>query len=74
MAGRGWKSSLELLGDEERAINMEQEESIAIISRRPLKEFPGGLVVKDLVLSLLWLEFDPMPGKFCIQWVRPISK
>ena len=22
-------------------------------------EFPGGLAVKDLVLSLLWLSFDP---------------
>ena len=23
------------------------------------KEFPGGLEVKDLVLLLLWLRFDP---------------
>ena len=22
-------------------------------------EFPGGLAIKDLVLSLLWLGFDP---------------
>ena len=33
-------------------------------------EFPGGLVVKDLALSLLWLrsllwsDFDPWPGDF----------
>ena len=34
--------------------------------------FPGGLVVKDLVLSLLWHEFDPWMEKFCIPWVKPI--
>ena len=28
------------------------------------EEFPGGLVVKDLVLSPLWLGFDPCPGNF----------
>ena len=27
-------------------------------------EFPGGLAVKDSVLSLLWLRFDPWPGNF----------
>ena len=38
-------------------------------------EFPGGLVVKDLALLLLWLGsllwswFDPWPGDFCMQWV-----
>ena len=25
-------------------------------------EFPRGLVIKDLVLSLLWLGFNPWPG------------
>ena len=25
-------------------------------------ELPGGILVKDLVLSLLWLKFDPWPG------------
>ena len=30
------------------------------------KEFPGGLEVKDLILSLLWLRFDPWPGNFCM--------
>ena len=41
-------------------------------------EFPGGLVVKDWALSLLWfvfllwlellqwLRFDPWPGNFCM--------
>ena len=28
-------------------------------------EFPGGLVVKNSVLSLLWLGFNPRPGNFC---------
>ena len=27
-----------------------------------LREFPGGLGVKDLALSLLWLRFSPWPG------------
>ena len=29
-------------------------------------KFPSGLAVKDLVLSLLWLRFDPWPGYFCM--------
>ena len=32
-------------------------------------EFPGGLTVKDLVLSLLWLRFDLWPGNFCMPWM-----
>ena len=27
-------------------------------------EFPGGLAVKDLALSLLWCGFAPWPGSF----------
>ena len=27
-------------------------------------EFPGGLAVKDLMLSLLWHGFSPWPGTF----------
>lgn len=31
--------------------------------------------VKDLVLSLQWLQlllwFDPWPGNFCMPWARP---
>lgn len=37
----------------------------------PLKEFPGALMVEDLVLSLPWPGFDPWPGKFHMLWVRP---
>ena len=29
-----------------------------------MEEFLGGLVVKDLALSLLWLRFDPWPRNF----------
>ena len=28
--------------------------------------FPGGLVDKDLLLSLLWPGFDPWLGNFCM--------
>lgn len=27
--------------------------------------------VKNLVLSPLWLRFDPWVGNFCMSWVRP---
>ena len=37
-------------------------------------EFPGGLVVKDLVLLLLWLRFSPRPGNFCMLQVQPKKK
>ena len=42
------------------------------LAKRAFLEFPGGPAVKDLALSLqwirllLWLRFDPWPGKFCI--------
>ena len=29
------------------------------------KKFPGGLVIKDMVFSLLWLRFNSWPGNFC---------
>ena len=29
-------------------------------------EFPGGLAVRDSVLSLLWLRFNPRPRNFCM--------
>ena len=29
--------------------------------KKKRQEFPGGLMVKDLVLSLLWLGFDSKP-------------
>ena len=31
---------------------------------KDILEFPGGLAVKDLVLSLLWCGFRPWPGTF----------
>ena len=33
-----------------------------------MSEFPGGLAVKDLVLSLSWWEFDPWPGNLYMPW------
>ena len=36
-----------------------------------MEEFPGGLGVKDLALSLLWLGFDPWPENFCMAWAWP---
>ena len=32
------------------------------------EEFLGGLAVKDLALSLLWLRSDLQTGDFCIPW------
>ena len=37
-------------------------------------EFLGGLVVKDLVLSLLWHRFDLWPRNFCILQAQPNKK
>ena len=36
-----------------------------------MKEFPSGLVVKDLALSLLWLRFNPWPGNFHVLQAQP---
>ena len=41
------------------------------MSKHRSEEFPGGLVVKDSALSLLWLGFDPWPGTFCITQLQP---
>ena len=35
------------------------------------KEFPDGLAVKELALSLLWLRFNPWPGNFFTPQARP---
>ena len=43
-------------------------------AKEPVQEFPGGLLVKDSTLSLLWLGFDPWPGNFSIPWVWPKKK
>ena len=42
--------------------------SCSYIKSISVREFPGGLVVKDLVLSLLWLGFDPWCRNFCMLW------
>ena len=38
----------------------------ALFKKKMLLEFPGGLVVTDSVLSLLWHRFDPWPGNVCM--------
>ena len=35
------------------------------------EDFPGGLMVKDSALSLLWLRFDPWPGNFGMPQIEP---
>ena len=37
-------------------------------------ELPGCLVVKDSMLSLLWLRFYPWPENFYVLWVYPKKK
>ena len=50
------------------------------MNERTTLELPGGLVVKDLALSLLWLgsllwhEFSPWPRNVCILQVQPKNK
>ena len=43
-------------------------------SREEIKEFPGSLAVKDLVLSLPWRRFNPVPGNFAMSQVWPKGK
>ena len=45
--------------------------------RIPVGEFPGGLAVKDVASSLvwlLWLGFHPWPGNFGMPSVQPKEK
>ena len=42
--------------------------------RRTFTEFPGGLVLKDPALSLLWRRFDPWPRNFCMPQARSKRK
>ena len=37
-------------------------------------KFPGGLVGKDPVLSLLWLRFNPWHGNFCMPQIGIFCK
>ena len=47
----------------------------ALKKETQLWEFPGGLVVKDLLTSsLLWHESDPWPGNFCMLQAQPKKK
>ena len=51
---------------------MVQKKTVNLHKKRIIKqEFPGGLVVKDLALSPLWLGFDPWPGNFHMPWKSP---
>ena len=53
---------------------------LGIITLNEVKEFSGGPVVKDTVLSLPWLGsllwhgFDSWSGNFCMLWVGPKRK
>ena len=42
--------------------------------RKGIQEFPGGLVVKDLMMSLLWLGYRPWSRSFWILWAGPKKK
>ena len=41
-----------------KEVSDSEEEKRRKIQKKFWKEFPGGLAVKELVLSLLWLGFD----------------
>ena len=41
-----------------------RRDALIYMLKRWLLEFSGGLVVRDLALSLLWLRFDPWPRMF----------
>ena len=41
------------------------------IKNLDLSEFLRGLVVENLVLSLLWLKFNPWPRNVCMPWMQP---
>ena len=53
----------------------EEEEHVATkgFVKKQVVEFPGGVGVKDLASSLLWLRFDPWPGNFCMPWAQAIK-
>ena len=42
----------------------ELRHSLTFFTKMNSREFPGGLVVKDSVFSLLWLELHLWPGNF----------
>ena len=50
---------------------------LTFLQKDKYEEFPGGLVVKVWVLSLLWLglplwlRFNPWPKNICMLWSQP---
>ena len=62
------------------ALKDEKEPVHLLFLKLSFQEFPGGLVVKDPVLSLWWLGslmrcgFDSWPGNFCILYVQQKKK
>ena len=65
--------------NQQMAQGFRASKSVAPSKREPLieklktisLEFPGGLLVKDPALYLLWYRFDPWPGNFCMPWAWP---
>ena len=43
-------------------------------SKKADLELPGGLVVKELALSPLWLRLNPWPRNFCMPRVQTEKK
>ena len=43
---------------------------LSVIAKKSKQEFPGGPVIKDPALSLLWYRFDAWPGNFQM-WAQP---
>ena len=48
--------------------------SVMLLTFRKLREFPGGLEVKDFALWPLWVEFNPWSGTFSVLQVGPKKK
>lgn len=44
--------------------------ALFLIAKKSKQEFPGGPVIKDPALSLLWYRFDAWPGNFQM-WAQP---
>ena len=48
--------------------------AVSAYTKKKKQVFPGGLQVKNLVLSLLWFGFDPWPKNFHMPWAWPKNK
>ena len=53
------------------SLNLQAHECFQFTFLKHLQESSGGLVVKDLALSLLWLRFSPWLGNFLMLWEWP---